>query len=229
MLSADQVAEVFRRFAEHDPPNPGRKRHVKEDPDHFKALASCLLSAQSRDSNTAKARDQLFALADTPAGILELPDETVAAAIKPCGLYNAKTRNLKKLCRALLTRHDGRVPRDRPGLMALPGIGRKCADIMLRFTFDEPAIAVDTHVFRVCTRLGLARGKSEAQVAADLDARAPDWAKRDGHLWLIRHGKRTCTSRAPKCGACVLGDLCEGYLAGRVRPAARSVTRSGSA
>jgi len=220
MLSDDQVAEVFRRFAEIYPPDRRRKPHVKEDPDHFKALVSCLLSAQSRDSNTAKAKDQLFALADTPAAILELPDETVAAAIKPCGLYNSKTRNLKKLCRALLDEHDGRVPRDRPGLMALPGIGRKCADIMLRFTFDQPAIAVDTHVYRVCTRLGLAGGRTEAQVAAELDRRAPDWAKRDGHLWLIRHGKRICTSRAPKCPECVLNDLCEGYLAGRVRPAA---------
>jgi endonuclease-3 len=210
MLSDDQVAAVFRRFAAYDPPDrQRRKRHVKEDPDHFKALVSCLLSAQSRDANTAKARDALFALADTPAEILALDDAELAAAIKPCGLYNAKTRNLKKLCRALLDRHDGAVPTDRKGLMALPGIGRKCADIMLRFSYDQPAIAVDTHVYRVCTRLGLAAGKTEAQVAETLDARAPDWAKRDGHLWLIRHGKRVCTSRAPKCTACFLSDLCE--------------------
>jgi endonuclease-3 len=210
MLDDDQVEAVFRRFAQHYPPDSRRrKRHVKEDPDHFKALVSCLLSAQSRDANTATARDQLFRLADTPGGILALDDAAVAAAIKPCGLYNSKTRNLKKLCRALLDRHDGAVPTDRPGLMALPGIGRKCADIMLRFSYDQPAIAVDTHVYRVCTRLGLARGKTEAQVAEALDARAPDWAKRDGHLWLIRHGKRVCTARAPKCEACVLSDLCQ--------------------
>lgn len=220
MLNDNQVEEVFRRFAARMPVSTRRQRHVKEDPDHFRALVSCLLSAQSRDANTAEARDQLFTLADTPEDILDLPDADIAAAIRPCGLHNAKTRNLKKLCRALLQEHGGHVPRDRKGLMALPGIGRKCADIMLRFTFDQPAIAVDTHVYRVCTRLGLASGRSEAQVAAQLDERAPDWAKRDGHLWLIRFGKRTCTSRAPKCADCFLNDLCEGYRAGRVRPSA---------
>jgi endonuclease-3 len=186
---------------------------------------SCLLSAQSRDANTAKARDQLFALATTPTTILELSDADVAEAIKPCGLYNTKTRNLKRLCRALVDEHDGRVPDTRRGLMALPGIGRKCADIMLRFTFDEPTIAVDTHVFRVSRRLGLAGGRTEAQVAAELDERVPSWAKRDGHLWLLRHGKRTCRSRTPRCGDCVLSDLCEAYQAGRVSPVGRSNRR----
>ncbi|MFX4220866.1 MAG: endonuclease III domain-containing protein [Thalassobaculum sp.] len=207
MLSEEDVETVFRRLAERAPPGP-RDPHVKEDPEPFKALVSCLLSAQSRDENTARARDALFALADTPAGILALDDAAIAAAIKPCGLYNTKTRNLRRLCTHLLEVAGGVVPRTREGLMALPGIGRKCADIMLLFTYGQPAIAVDTHVHRVCNRLGLARGKTEADTARSLDGRAPDWAKLDGHLWLLEFGKLTCRSRAPLCESCFLRDLC---------------------
>lgn len=208
MLSEEDVETVFRRLSERAPKGP-RDPHVKEDPEPFKALVSCLLSAQSRDENTARARDALFALADTPAGILALDDVAIADAIRPCGLYNTKTRNLRRLCDHLLAQCDGVVPRTREGLMALPGIGRKCADIMLLFTYGEPAIAVDTHVYRVCNRLGLASGKTEAETARSLDARAPDWAKMDGHLWLLEFGKQVCRSRAPRCDACFLRDLCE--------------------
>jgi endonuclease-3 len=207
MLDEEAIDAVFRRLAERAPPGP-RTPHVKEDPQPFKALVSCLLSAQSRDENTARARNGLFALAETPAGILALDDGDIAAAIKPCGLYNTKTRNLRRLCAHLLEHCGGVVPRTREGLMALPGIGRKCADIMLLFTFGEPAIAVDTHVHRVCNRLGLAGGKTEAETARSLDGRAPDWAKMDGHLWLLEFGKQVCRSRAPKCGTCYLRDLC---------------------
>ena len=209
MLSRAQVEEVFERFRQRapgEPPGPP----VKEDAAHFRALVSCLLSAQSRDENTARARDALFALADTPDGILALSDASIAAAIKPAGLYNIKTKRVKALCQALLDRHGGVVPQDRATLMKLPGIGRKCADIMLLFSFGEPAIAVDTHVFRVCNRIGLARGKTEAQTAEALDARAPGWAKHPGHMWLLDFGKQTCRSRAPRCDSCFLSDLCEG-------------------
>jgi endonuclease-3 len=217
MLSEADAATVFERLHARDhTPDAARRPHVKEEAEHFRALVACLLSAQSRDANTAKAKDALFRLADTPDGILALSDDAVAAAIKPCGLYNSKTRNLKRLARAIRDDHAGQVPRSRKGLMALPGIGRKCADIVLRFSFGEDAIAVDTHVHRICNRLGLARGKTEAQTARSLDDRAPDWAKRDGHLWLIAHAKRVCTARAPKCRDCALNDLCEGYRAGRI-------------
>lgn len=208
MLDQSSVDAVFERLRDRAPPGP-RTPHVKESPDPFRALVSCLLSAQSRDENTAKARDALFGLADTPRGILALPDEVIAAAIKPCGLYNTKTRNLRRLCDALIDSCGGVVPRTREGLMSLPGIGRKCADIMLLFTYGEPAIAVDTHVHRVCNRLGLAAGKTEAETARTLDDRAPDWAKYDGHLWLLEFGKRICRSRAPACDSCFLRDLCE--------------------
>lgn len=210
MLSDDQVLELFRRL-EARAPKRRREPTVKEDAEAFRALVACLLSAQSLDVNTAKAKNALFALADTPSGILALPDDTVAAAIKPAGLYNVKTRNLKRLCRALIEEHAERVPRDRKGLMALPGIGRKCADIMLHFSFGEHTIAVDTHVHRVCNRTGLAQGRSEAATAKSLEARAPDWALAEGHIWLLEFGKKVCRSRAPKCPDCFLQDLCETY------------------
>lgn len=207
MLDEARTAMVFRRLLDAAPEGP-RLHHVKEEDDHFRALVACLLSAQSRDANTAVAKAALFARADTPEGISRLDETEIAAAIRPCGLYNAKARNLKRLAAEMVAR-GGEVPRDRRGLMALPGIGRKCADIVLRFSFGEDAIAVDTHVHRLCRRLGLAAGKTEAAMAADLDARAPAWARRDGHLALIRHAKRICVARAPKCGRCGLVDLCE--------------------
>ena len=210
MLTDRQIEELFRRL-EARAPKGRRRRQVKEDSDLFRALVSCLLSAQSLDRNTAKARDALFALADTPEAILALPDEEVAAAIRPAGLYNVKTRNLKKLCRALIDEHGKRVPRDRKGLMSLPGIGRKCADIVLLFSFGEAVIAVDTHVHRVSNRTGLAQGKTEAATAESLEARAPDWAKAEGHAWILEFGKKVCTARAPKCPACFLNDLCEAF------------------
>ena len=159
LLDALEIDELFARLKEKA--GPVRKEvTVKDDLVAFRGLVACLLSAQSLDSNTAKAKKALFALADTPSGILALDDETIAAAIRPAGLYNMKTRNLKKLCRALIDDHGEHVPRDRKGLMALPGIGRKCADIMLSFSFGEKVLAVDTHIHRVANRIGLARGKN---------------------------------------------------------------------
>lgn len=210
LLDAGEVATLFRRLKKNWRPRPRRFR-AKNDADVFRALVACLLSAQSLDVNTAKAKNALFELADTPSGILALEDEAIARAIKPAGLYNMKSRNLKKLCAFLIEEHGEIVPRDRAGLMKLPGIGRKCADIMLSFSFGEAVIAVDTHVHRVCNRTGLAYGKIEAETARSLEARAPDWAKADGHLWLIDFGKQTCRSRAPKCQSCKLSDLCIYY------------------
>ncbi|MEM7045753.1 MAG: endonuclease III [Pseudomonadota bacterium] len=207
LLNADQINLVFERLKALSP-EVERKNTVKDDGVAFRALVACLLSAQSLDSNTAKAKNALFALADTPKAILALDDEIVAAAIRPSGLYNMKTRNLKRLCAALIEEHGEVVPRDRKGLMALPGIGRKCADIMLSFSFGKPVLAVDTHIHRVANRLGLARGRTEAETATSLEARAAHWAGRAGHMWLLRFGKTTCRARAPKCPDCVLHDLC---------------------
>jgi endonuclease-3 len=208
-LLCDHEVEIVYRALETT--MPGRTRSAKGpkgQPDAFRSCISCMLSAQSRDANTAEATRQLFALAKTPQAMLTLDDETVAQAIKPAGLYNMKARNIRKFCTALLNEHDGVVPSTRAGLLSLPGIGRKCADIVMSFTFGEDVIAVDTHVHRVANRIGLARGKTEAQTAQSLEDRSPGWAKRDGHFWLLQFGKRVCQARAPKCHACVVRKVC---------------------
>ncbi len=207
LLDATEIDELFGRLKAISPAYEA-KDTVKDDLIAFRGLVACLLSAQSLDSNTAKAKNALFALADTPRTILDLDDEAIAAAIKPAGLYNVKTRNLKRLCAALIKEHQGVVPRNRKGLMSLPGIGRKCADIMLSFSFGEAVTAVDTHVHRIANRIGLAFGKNEAETAKSLEERAPHWAGRESHMWLLRFGKETCRARTPRCTDCILRDLC---------------------
>lgn len=170
-----------------------------------------MLSAQSRDASTAQATRQLFRLARTPRTILALDQERLVDAIRPAGLYNTKARNIRRFCRTLLDEHGGVVPETRAGLMSLPGIGRKCADIVMSFTFGAEVVAVDTHVHRVCNRTGLARGRSEAQTARSLETRLTGGAGPSGveaHVLLLRFGKRVCTSRAPKCPRCPIADLC---------------------
>ena len=215
VLAPDEVAQVYRRLSRAMPGRTPGAKGPKGQPDAFRSCVSCMLSAQSRDRNTAAATRALFALARTPQATLALDDETIARAIKPCGLYNMKTRNIRAFCTALLAEHGGAVPDTREGLMALPGIGRKCADIVLSFTFGRDVIAVDTHVHRVCNRIGLARARAADKTAAQLEERSPGWALRDGHFWLIQLGKRICTARAPKCERCPVADLCLFYRATR--------------
>lgn len=208
LLDAQGVDEVFTRLKK---AMPGRWRGAKGpkgQPDAFRSCVSCMLSAQSLDRNTAKASATLFAMAETPDAMLKLSDADIVAAIRPAGLYNMKARNIRRFCETLIARHGGVVPENREELLKLPGIGRKCADIVMSFTFGADIIAVDTHVHRVCNRLGLARGKTEAQTAASLERRAPDWARRDGHFWLIQFGKKICTARRPNCPDCPVNDLC---------------------
>ena len=214
-LDPAEIEEAFRRLKARMPGRTKTAKGPKDQPDPFRSCVSCLLSAQSRDTNTAAATTALFKLAKTPDGMLALDDEAIAAAIKPCGFYNMKTKNLKKLCRALIDEHDLVVPQTREGLMRLPGIGRKCADIVMSFTFDADIIAVDTHVHRVCNRIGLTSAKTADDTARQLEARAPGWARRDGHFWLIQFGKAVCGSRRPKCEACFLNDLCRYFAANR--------------
>ena len=211
LLEPAEVEEVYRRLAD---AMPGRTRDAKGpkgQPDAFRSCISCMLSAQSLDRNTAKAARQLFARATTPQALLALDEAEIAQAIKPSGLYNMKARNIRAFCAALLERHDGKVPDTRDALMAMPGIGRKCADIVLSFTFGKDVIAVDTHVHRVCNRIGLAEAKTADRTAQQLEERSPEWVLRDGHFWLIQFGKRVCTARAPKCPRCPVSDLCLAY------------------
>ena len=208
LLSPPEVERVYQRLAETMPGRTANAKGPKGQPDAFSSCISCMLSAQSKDANTAAATQNLFALAKTPQTVLMLEDEVIAAAIKPAGLYNVKTRNIKKFCHALLQDHKGIVPNTREGLLSLPGIGRKCADIVMSFTFGMDVIAVDTHVHRVCNRIGLAQGKTEEQTAKSLESRTPQWALRDGHFWLLQFGKKICNARSPKCEECPVQTLC---------------------
>ncbi|MBD2842959.1 endonuclease III domain-containing protein [Erythrobacter rubeus] len=209
MLSEKQVEDVYRKLSDAMPGRTKNAKGPKGQPDAFRSCISCMLSAQSLDRNTAAATKALFKLAKTPDQMLALEDEVIAQAIKPCGLYNNKTKNIRKFCTALLEEHQGVVPSTRDGLMSLPGIGRKCADIVMSFTFGEDVIAVDTHVHRVCNRIGLTEAKTAEKTAQQLEERSPEWALRDGHFWLIQFGKKVCRARIPKCDICVVSDLCE--------------------
>lgn len=217
-MTEAEIEAIFTALAaQADPPltDVGVKRRRSA----FRSLVACLLSAQSRDANTKRAADALFARAATPEGILALDEAEIAALIKPCGLYNTKARNLKRLCRALADDHAGVVPTDRAGLMRLPGIGRKCADIMLRFVFHEPAIPVDTHVFRVATRLGLSTARTADEVARDLERQVPERFAMRAHMLLLEHGKRICRARRPRCEFCPVAPHCA-YYAGVTADAA---------
>lgn len=213
MLTEDQIVDTMTRLRTALPDVKPPSSKGGKDP--FRSVVSCMLSAQSLDRNTAAASKALFALTDTPDGILGLSDAAITAAIKPAGLYNVKCRNLRKMCSALIEDHGRVVPTTRKGLMSLPGVGRKCADIVLHFTFGEATVAVDTHVHRVCNRLGLAAGKTEEQTAQSLEARLPVEFLSDGHVLLLTHGKRTCRARVPKCDKCLLADLCDAIAGDR--------------
>lgn len=208
MLEVIAIDQLFARLAGLDPA-AAAEVPAKVGADPFRSLVGVMLSAQSRDEMTARASAKLFAVADTPEAILALEESRLAALIKDAGLYVVKARNIRRMCVVLLERHGGVVPRTRAELMALPGVGRKSADILLRFVFDEPVVAVDTHVFRVATRSGLAQGRTEAQVAAQLEHRIPERWRRGAHLWLLELGKRFCKPRRPRCERCPIASLCE--------------------
>lgn len=174
----------------------------------YTLLAAVALSAQATDVSVNKATARLFAVADTPAGILALGEEGVIPYIASIGLFRTKAKNLVAAARILIERYGGEVPLDREALQALPGVGRKTASVVLNELGVEPAIAVDTHVFRVAHRLGLARGKTPDQVEHELMAVIPDPWRTRAHHWLILHGRYVCLARRPRCGDCSVADLC---------------------
>jgi endonuclease-3 len=151
----------------------------------------------------------LFKIADTPQKMLALGEARLKEAIKTIGLFNTKTKNVMTLSKLLIEQHGGEVPRDRDALQALPGVGRKTANVVLNTAFGEPTIAVDTHLFRVANRTGLAPGSTPLEVEEKLNRRVPDWAKRRAHHWLILHGRYVCKARRPDCPTCIINDLCE--------------------
>jgi endonuclease-3 len=174
----------------------------------FELLVAVILSAQATDVGVNKATARLFPVADTPQKILDLGLDGLKRYIRTIGLYNAKAENIVKTCRILLERHGGEVPRDRAALEALPGVGRKTANVVLNTAFGEPTIAVDTHIFRVANRTGLAPGKTPLAVEKKLMKVVPKAYLKDAHHWLILHGRYTCKARKPNCPECIVRDLC---------------------
>ena len=175
----------------------------------FELLISVILSAQATDVGVNKATAKLYPVANTPETLLALGVDGLKAYIRTIGLYNAKAENIIKTCRILLDRHGGQVPRTREELEALPGVGRKTANVILNTAFGEPTIAVDTHIFRVANRTGLAKGKTPLEVERRLTRLTPEEFRQDAHHWLILHGRYVCKARKPLCDECPIFDLCE--------------------
>lgn len=175
----------------------------------FELLIAVILSAQATDKGVNKATDKLFPVANTPQAILDLGVDGLKEYIKTIGLFNSKAENIIKTCRDLIEKHGGEVPEDREALEALAGVGRKTANVVLNTAFGHPTIAVDTHIFRVANRTGFAPGKNVVEVEKKLLKVVPDEFKVDVHHWLILHGRYTCIARKPRCGSCIIEDLCE--------------------
>lgn len=175
----------------------------------FELLIAVVLSAQATDKSVNKATAKLFPVANTPQTILALGEAGLKEYVKTIGLYNSKAANIIKLCESLLEKHQGEVPQTRAELEALAGVGRKTANVMLNTAFGQPTIAVDTHIYRVANRTGIAPGKNVLEVEKKLDKTVPQHHKQDAHHLLILHGRYTCIARKPRCGSCVIEDLCE--------------------
>ena len=197
--------EIFSRLREHT----RQPRSELEYRSNFELLISVLLSAQATDISVNKATTKLYPVANTPQKMLALGEDGVKQYIKTIGLFNSKAKNVIATCKILIEQHDSTVPDDREALEALPGVGRKTANVILNVAFGHPTIAVDTHIFRVSNRTGIAPGKNVLVVEKKLLKFVADEFKLDAHHWLILHGRYTCIARKPRCGSCVIEDLCE--------------------
>ena len=197
--------EILERLRENNP-KPETELNWNSP---FELLIAVLLSAQATDVSVNKATDKLYPVANTPQAIFDLGVDGLKEYIKTIGLFNSKAENTIKTCRMLLDLHNGEVPEDRAALEALPGVGRKTANVVLNTAFGWPTIAVDTHIFRVSNRTKLAMGKDVVAVEQKLEKVIPKEFKVDVHHWLILHGRYTCVARKPKCGSCIIEDLCE--------------------
>ena len=199
-----QIEKAFRRFQAANPEPKGELRHISP----FTLLVAVMLSAQATDAGVNKVTPALFKLADTPEKMAALGEARVRNVIKTIGLYRTKAKNVLELSRRLVSEHGGQVPPSREALEALPGVGRKTANVVLNIAFGEPTIAVDTHIFRVCNRTGLAPGKNPFEVEQKLEQVVPAQFKHHAHHWLILHGRYTCIARKPLCEKCIIADLC---------------------
>lgn len=199
------IHEMFVRLHTHNP-NPTTELQFNN---HFELLISVMLSAQATDISVNKATEKLYRIAPTPKAMLALGEDGLKDFIKTIGLFNAKAKNIIKTCEILIREHNSTVPETREALEKLPGVGRKTANVVLNTAFGQPTMAVDTHIFRVANRTGLARGKNELAVEKSLLKKVPKEFLHDAHHWLILHGRYVCTARKPKCPTCLINDLCE--------------------
>ncbi|MEW7983540.1 MAG: endonuclease III [gamma proteobacterium symbiont of Phacoides pectinatus] len=204
-MNQQKRQQIFERLSSANPSPTTELRYETT----FELLIAVMLSAQATDRGVNRATARLFPVANTPRGILDLGEAGLREYIRTIGLFNTKAANIINSCRILLERHGGEVPRQREALEALPGVGRKTANVILNTAFGEPTIAVDTHIFRVANRTRIAPGKNVLEVEKKLLRLVPGPFRVDAHHWLILHGRYTCIARKPRCGSCVIEDLCE--------------------
>ena len=204
-MNRDKRIEIFE-LLKNENPNPQTELKYTSP---FELLISVILSAQATDVGVNKATTKLYPVANTPQSILDLGIDGLKNYIRTIGLYNTKAENIIKTCDILIQQYEGQVPSTRTELEALPGVGRKTANVVLNTAFGEPTIAVDTHIFRVANRTGIAKGKTVREVEDRLLRLVPKQYKQDAHHWLILHGRYTCIARKPRCGSCIIHDLCE--------------------
>ncbi|GAB3543599.1 endonuclease III [Noviherbaspirillum agri] len=204
-MNAEKRLEIFRRFRETNPHPTTELEYTTP----FELLIAVILSAQATDVSVNKATRRLYPVANTPAAIRALGTEGLEEYIRTIGLYRTKAKNVIETCRILLEQHGGEVPRTREALQALPGVGRKTANVVLNTAFGEPTMAVDTHIFRVSNRTNIAPGKNVDEVESKLLKVVPKEFLHDAHHWLILHGRYTCIARKPQCWNCIIADLCE--------------------
>jgi endonuclease-3 len=204
-MNPQKRREIFERLKAHNP-KPATELNYSTP---FELLVAVALSAQATDKGVNKATAKLFKVADTPAKILALGEAGLKEYIKTIGLFNSKAKHIIQACQILVEQHQGQVPEDRAALEKLPGVGRKTANVILNTAFGHPTIAVDTHIYRVANRTNLAPGKTVLEVEKKLLKFVPKEFQHDAHHWLILHGRYTCVARKPRCGSCVIEDLCE--------------------
>lgn len=204
-MNKQKIHDIFARFQKENP-NPTTELRYKNP---FELLIAVILSAQATDISVNKATEKLYPIANTPEKILALGEEGLKEYIKTIGLFNSKAKNVIKACKILVEQHQSIVPQLREHLEALPGVGRKTANVILNTCFSQPTIAVDTHIFRVANRIPLATGKTPLEVEIKLLRVIPKEFLQDAHHWLILHGRYTCIARKPKCPECIIKDLCE--------------------
>lgn len=204
-MNPQKIDNIFQRFKNLNP-KPTTELKYRTP---FELLIAVILSAQATDVSVNKATEKLFAIANTPESILALGEEGLKNYIKTIGLYNGKTKNVLKTCQILIENYHSQIPNTREALEALPGVGRKTANVVLNTAFGEPTMAVDTHIFRVANRTGIAPGKTPLQVELELLKKVPKEFLHDAHHWLILHGRYVCTARKPRCPVCPIKEWCE--------------------